>query len=256
MEPSPPEPIPALLRSREGVTLVGAGPVAREALEACLARAPATVAADGGAGALLAAGRLPDAVIGDLDSLPAEDRARIPAIRVHRVAEQDSTDFEKCLARIEAPFVLAVGFLGGRADHALAALSVLARGVGPTCVLVSETDALCHAPQRLDLDLPPGARVSLFPMASVTGVSEGLRWPIEGLAFAPSGRVGTSNEALGPVRLALDGPGMLVIVARAGLGALLAGLGLQAGAASGRRVSLGGAAPRPRRGSARGASRR
>ena len=183
----PIEPIPALVRSGIGVTLVGAGPVAPEALDDCLARAPMMVAADGGARALLAAGRMPEAVIGDLDSLGSEDRARVPEARLHRIAEQDSTDFEKCLTRIEAPFVLAVGFLGGRADHALAALSVLARGVGPPCVLVSETDALCHAPARIDLDLPAGARVSLFPMAPVRGASEGLRWPIEGLAFAPSG---------------------------------------------------------------------
>ena len=224
--PDPTEPIPALFRARGGVTLVGAGPVAREVVLECLSRAPAAVAADGGARALLEAGRAPDAVIGDLDSLEPEARARIPEARVHRIAEQDSTDFEKCLARIDAPFVLAAGFLGGRADHALAALSVLARGVGPRCVLVSETDALCHAPARLDLDLPAGTRVSLFPMAPAAGASEGLRWPIEGIAFAPAGRVGTSNEALGPTRLAFDGPGMLVIVPRAHLGALVAGLGV------------------------------
>ena len=226
----PPEPASPLLRSRRGVTLVGAGPVAREALGECLARAPGAVAADGGAGPLLAAGRVPDAVIGDLDSLASPDRARIPGGRIHRIAEQDSTDFEKCLVRIEAPLVLAVGFLGGRTDHALAALSVLARGVGPRCVLVSETDAVCHAPGRLDLHLAAGARVSLFPMAPVAGRSEGLRWPIGGIAFAPAGRVGTSNEALGgAVRLLFSGPGMLVIVSRADLGALLAGLGAQPG---------------------------
>ena len=213
-----------VLRTRERVALVGAGPVAAEALGDCLSRARLAVAADGGAGALLAAGRVPDAVIGDLDSLAPADREAIAPGRLHRVAEQDSTDFEKCLSRIEAPLVLATGFLGGRADHALAAMSVLARGVGPPCVVVSERDAVCHAPARLALDLAPGTRVSLFPMAPVTGASEGLRWPIGGLAFAPAGRIGTSNEALGPVRLALDGPGMLVVVPRAALDALIDGL--------------------------------
>lgn len=221
----PDAPAP-LLRSEAPVALVGAGPVPPEALADCLARAGAAVAADGGAGVLLAAGRVPDAVIGDLDSLSARDRALLPAGRVHRVAEQDSTDFEKCLLRIDAPLVLATGFLGARADHALAALSVLARGVGPPCVVLSVEDAVCHLPARLALDLAPGTRVSLFPMAPVAGLSEGLRWPIEGIAFKPAGRVGTSNEALGgSVRLAMNGPGMLLIVPRAALGALLAGLG-------------------------------
>ena len=225
MRPDPASlPIVPVLRTDRAVTLVGAGPVDPAVLRRCLALTGAAVAADGGAGALLAAGRAPDAVVGDLDSLPPEDRSRVPSGRIHRVAEQDSTDFEKALARIEAPLVLAVGFLGGRADHGLAALSVLARGVGPPCVVVSPTDAVVHAPASLDLDVAAGTRVSLFPMAPVTGRSEGLRWPIEGLAFAPMGRVGTSNEALGPVRLRMDGPGMLVIVPHEALEALLAGL--------------------------------
>ena len=221
MRPGP----PPVLRSRDPVALIGAGPVPGDVLHECLSRAGAVVAADGGAGALLAAGRAPDAVVGDLDSLSAADRERIPPGRVHRVAEQDSTDFEKALSRIDAPLVLAAGFLGGRADHALAALSVLARGVGPPCAIVSARDAVAHLPARISLDLAAGTRVSLFPMAPVTGRSDGLRWPIEGIAFAPAGRVGTSNEATGPVRLEMDGPGMLLIVPRAALDALIAGLG-------------------------------
>lgn len=221
--PLPPHPGP-LLRTRSWVTLAGAGPVDAEVLRDCLARAPVAAAADGGADALLAAGRLPDAVIGDLDSLTEAGRAAIPPERLHPIAEQETTDFEKCLLRIEAPLVLAAGFLGGRVDHAMAALSVLARGVGAPCILVSRHDVACHAPGRIGLDLPAGLRVSLFPMAPVTGVSEGLRWPIDGIAFAPGGPIGTSNEALGRVRLAMDGPGMLVIAPRAALDAMAAGL--------------------------------
>lgn len=218
-----PSPAPLVVSDRP-VTLVGAGPVEADVLEDCLSRGPVAVAADGGARALLAAGRVPDAVIGDLDSLDVRDRAAVPPGRLHRVAEQDTTDFEKCLLRIDAPLVLSTGVLGGRADHAMAALSVIARGVGPPCVVVSGEDAACHVPAGLALDLAAGARVSLFPMAPVTGRSEGLRWPIEGIGFAPGGRIGTSNEAVGPVRLAMDGPGMLVIVPRGDLDALIAGL--------------------------------
>ncbi len=54
-------------------------------------------------------------------------------------------------------------------------------------------------------------------MAPVTGQSEGLRWPIDGLAFAPNGRVGTSNAVTGPVALRFDGDGMLVILPRTAL---------------------------------------
>ena len=51
----------------------------------------------------------------------------------------------------------------------------------------------------------------------MTGRSQGLRWPIDGLDFAPSGRIGTSNEVTGPVVLVFDGPGMLVITPREAL---------------------------------------
>jgi len=59
-----------------------------------------------------------------------------------------------------------------------------------------------------------GDIVSLFPMGDVLGVgSEGLKWPINGLEFTPSGQIGTSNEALGgPMKIRLNGKKMLLIL--------------------------------------------
>ncbi len=165
---------------------------------------------------------MPSAVIGDLDSLGADALARIPADRLHRIEEQDSTDFDKALSHIVAPLVLAVGFAGARLDHELAVYNALVRLADRPAVVIGEHDICFHAPPRLRLDLPTGTRVSLFPMAAVTGHSTGLRWPIKGLVFAPDGRVGTSNQASGgPVTLAMDGPGMLVILPRLMLRAVI-----------------------------------
>jgi thiamine pyrophosphokinase len=62
-------------------------------------------------------------------------------------------------------------------------------------------------------------------MAPVTGRSTGLEWPIDGLAFAPAGLIGTSNRATArTVHLDMDGPGMLVILPRARLDAALRSL--------------------------------
>ncbi|MGB2893545.1 MAG: thiamine pyrophosphokinase, partial [Albidovulum sp.] len=72
--------------------------------------------------------------------------------------------------------------------------------------------------------LTAGTRVSLFPMAAVAGRATGLRWPIEGLDFRPDGRIGTSNQAEGPVDMAFARPGMLVILPRAALLAAIEGL--------------------------------
>lgn len=206
-----------------GVTLIGGGALSAAELREALALAPVVMAADGGADQALAHGIMPDAVVGDFDSLSDAARRRIAPERLHHVAEQNSTDFAKCLMRLRAPFVLAVGFSGQRLDHTLAALHVMVRHPRPPVVLVAAEDITFLAPPVLRLDLPAGARVSLFPMGQAHGTSRGLRWPIDGIAFAPDTRVGTSNEALGPVSLTLDGP-MLVMLPREFLALAVAAL--------------------------------
>lgn len=203
-----------IVQTREMVTLLGGGKVSAADLAMARALAPVMVAADGGANTALSAGWMPDAVIGDFDSITAQARAEIPDARQHVIAEQETTDFEKCLSRIEAPLVLGLGFLGARLDHALAALVGLGRLHQRPCVLLGAEDIVFVGPPRLTLDLPLGSRLSLFPVGPVTGTSAGLKWPIAGMDFAPHVRIGTSNEVTGPVDLTFDAPRMLVILAR------------------------------------------
>ncbi|MGI3163209.1 thiamine diphosphokinase [Pseudooceanicola sp. 200-1SW] len=206
-----------VVTSAQAVALVGGGAVGDAVLDRILALTGPRVAADGGAAALLSRGHMPDAVVGDMDSLAAPVRAQVPAGRVHHIAEQTSTDFEKCLTRIAAPLVLGTGFLGPRADHMLAALSGMAAHPDRPCLLASDSDVAFLAPPVLHLDRPGGERLSLFPLAAVGGTSEGLEWPIDGLAFAPDGRIGTSNRVTGPVTLRFAAPGMVVILPVAAL---------------------------------------
>lgn len=215
-----------LFRASTPVTLVGGSGADRAVLAQALAFAPALVAADGGADHALAAGYAPQAVIGDMDSISGAARARIDPARFHPVTEQDSTDFDKCLRSIHAPFVIAVGFDGNRMDHALAAFNTLARHPAQACILLGTHDAVFLAPARpLNLALDPGTRLSLFPMGPVRGQGAGLRWPIEGIDFAPGGRIGTSNEvAAHPVRLHFNAARMLVIVPATALAAVVSAL--------------------------------
>lgn len=200
---------------------------APDALLPWLGMVNAVVAADSGADVLHAAGVMPDAVIGDLDSVAAATLAALPEDIVHHIAEQDSTDFDKCLRNLETPLVIGLGFLGARVDHDLAALTVLARRAEQRCVLVGAEDLMLLCPPELALDLPAGCRVSLFPLGAVTGRSEGLRWPIDGLEFAPALRGGTSNEATGRVHLWMDAPRMLLILPRSAWGPVQAALAAQ-----------------------------
>lgn len=226
----------SIVQSATGVTLLGGGDFAHADLDMALNLAPVLVAADGGADSALAVGRLPEAVIGDFDSISPAARAAIPADRQHPVSEQDSTDFGKCLALVEAPFLIGLGFAGLRMDHTLSVMTALAAYPHQRCVILGSEDVIFLCPPRLSLPLAAGSRLSLFPMGPASGHSTGLRWPIDGLDFAPAGRIGTSNEATGPVSLQIDGP-MLVLLPRDSLSlalqALAPGLVPQAGPPAG-----------------------
>jgi thiamine pyrophosphokinase len=224
--------VDVIVETSDFVTIVGPSDPKPEDIDEALRLAPVLVAADGGAQFALASGHTPDAVIGDFDSIPANVADAVPAGRLHRIAEQDSTDFEKCLSRIRAPLCLAIGFTGRRIDHELAVYSTLLRFADRACIVVGSDDIAFAAPARLTLDLPAGLRVSLFPFAPVRGTSSGLRWPIDAVAFDPRGPIGTSNEATGPVTLTFRDPGMLVILPREALPAAMTGL--RAGTAAAR----------------------
>lgn len=208
------------------VTLLGGGSVRMADLNAALHHAPVLVAVDGGADVALGAGLTPAAIVGDLDSISSESRRKVSPETLYEVFEQDTTDFDKALRRLAVPLVLAVGFTGARLDHELAVFHTLAARPERRCIVVGERDIVFLAPPRLQLDLTPGTRVSLFPMAEVTGGSEGLRWPIDGLAFHPARRIGTSNAvACAPVLLRTDRPAMLVILPRDALEPAIRALG-------------------------------
>lgn len=215
-----------LITTSGGVTLLGGGEPAPGALAAALSRAPLLVAADGGADRALAAGRVPERVIGDMDSISAAARARL-ADRLVQVPAQDDTDLDKALDRIAADFVLALGVTGGRLDHTLAAMSSLMRRPRVRAVLWGGEDLCFLLPPRLELALPPGMRLSLYPMAPVRCRGEGLVWPTDPHDFRPEGMIGTSNTVgEGPVRLEPEGPALLCLTPPEALDAVLEGLRL------------------------------
>lgn len=194
------------------VTLIGGAEVSEPVLNRARSLAPLVVAADGGAMAALVNGVVPRAVIGDFDSLTDDMRSQLPKEALHLIPEQDTTDFDKCLRNIAAPLVVGIGFSGKRLDHQLAAYNTLVRHPDRPCLLLGVEELVFLCPPSIRLDLKTGCPVSLFPMGAVEGVSDGLQYPIDGLNFAPDGRVGTSNTALGAVDISVTSPKMLVIL--------------------------------------------
>lgn len=215
------------LRFSKPVTLIGGGDLQEDVLQTALAMAPVLVAADGAADRLVALGYQPDAVIGDMDSISDLGTWKARGIDLVHLSEQDTTDFEKCLYSIAAPWFAAVGFTGRRMDHTLAVFHAMLRHPNKQVVLLSEEDTIALVPAAgLEIFVKPGDRVSFFPLVPVTGVrSAGLKWPIEGIEMEAGCQIGTSNMAAeAQISAKFDRLGALVIVDQAHVRALLKAL--------------------------------
>ena len=209
------------------ITVVGGGALDQVMLSEACALAPRLIAADGAADRLATWGLMPEMVIGDMDSVT--DLAHWQAVtQVVHLPEQDTTDFEKCLYATDAPLYLGAGFTGRRVDHMLAVFHALLHYPDKRVVLLGEVEvmALIPAGVTLSLILEKGAVVSLYPLLPSAGItSDGLKWPIDGLAMAPGQAIGTSNEAVTDnISVQFSTAGVLIMLERRFLRALTNGL--------------------------------
>lgn len=198
------------------VTILGGAGFSNMDLEECVMSASILIAADGGANFLNKKKYKLSHIIGDLDSLNNKTYWESHGTNFVSLSEQETTDFEKCLYSISAPTYFCIGFIGRRADHFLAACSILVKYHFKNVILIGSHDIIFHVPKTFEIVLPLGTRLSLFPMDQITGLSSsGLKWSLSGLEFHPSKRIGTSNHTSSEiVRIALSNSGMLLILPR------------------------------------------
>lgn len=183
------------------------------------------IAADGGTRHALAAGVTPDVVIGDLDSLSSEERARVEATgsRIIRFSpRKDETDLELALqhaASAGATEIIVLAALGGRLDQTVANLLLLAlpeiNGIDVRVVEGAQTAFLIQ--NETFIQGQPGDTVSLIPLGgdAVGVTAEGLEWPLQEdtLRFGPARGVSnvlTAEQARVRVRQGL----LLCVVTR------------------------------------------
>ena len=202
--------ISPIFHSESPISILGGAEISREDLNNSRKATDAIVAADGGARHAIKHDLVPDVVIGDLDSLSAEAREAC-AGRIHHITDQDTTDFEKVILRVDAPLMIGLGFLGGRLDHTVATLNVLVRHVTRPIVLRSEPDVVFAIPAgRTELPLPAGCPFALLPMAPARATTQGLVWDMADQPTAMDGLVSSSNAVKdGPVQIDLTAPAIV-----------------------------------------------
>jgi thiamine pyrophosphokinase len=210
------------------IAIVGGGMIEIELLQELAGQGVALIGADGGGDAIGAAGLVPAAIIGDLDSLVDRGAWEKRTLVLH-VPDQITTDFQKALAATAAPLTLALGMTGKRLDHTLAALSaVLEYAPRRKILLVDEVDVAAAVVGPIGFSAAKGERVSLHPLVPVRFArSTGLLYPLDGLRLAPGGLLGTSNEATGgEVRIEpVDRVPWLLLLGRLRLLDLMAAMG-------------------------------
>ncbi len=205
------------LHTTAPILLVGAAPAYDGMVSKVLPYVESVIAVDGGLGACRAEGVRPDAVIGDLDSVSADDLDWLGSDRCVQAKDQNQTDLQKALAATQAPLVLAVGFLGGRLDHQMAAMTAILQADKPV-ILINDTELCFVAPGHLDMHIPDGSPVAFFPLAPCRVETQGVTYPLKDAAMAPDGLISTSNHMNGDrLQVWTVGRGLMVILPVAAL---------------------------------------
>ena len=193
-----------------------------------------TIAADSGLDLALALGLGVDIVVGDMDSVDAANLAMATRRGVRMVrhrSDKEETDLELALglasARSPERIHVLVG-AGGRLDHALANLAVLASPRWKCSSVSAHVGAARVWVVRGTLDLPLGLRdpLALQPIGGPAhGVTtEGLSYPLTDATLDPFAGRGIANVVVAePVRVTVGDGVVLAISAptrSTGLGAV------------------------------------
>lgn len=203
---------------RRPVLVAGAPLCWSERLAVLATSADPLLAADSGADHLARIGLRPAAVIGDLDSISSATRKWLgDEILISRPG-QDRTDLDKALEHaletLGLPELTVIAALGGRSDHEVGNLGLLARlHMGDRLrfegfdrrVLAIEGEAVLAA--------RPGEVWSFWSYNPTILVSvEGVRWPVRDAPLDASGRPSISNRAVdNQVRVVAKGGPVLVM---------------------------------------------
>ena len=140
------------------------------------------VCCDGAADRYIATGRVPDAIVGDGDSISAANREKFAHL-LHIIAEQESNDQTKAVRFLMEQGkrrIAIVGATGKREDHTIGNISLLIEYARAGCDVCSFTDHGVFIPCNgtTTQKCRKGQQVSIFSITARELSAEGLLYPI------------------------------------------------------------------------------
>jgi thiamine pyrophosphokinase len=161
--------------------------------------------------------RLPDVVVGDMDSLSQSMKEKYSDIIV-QIDEQEHNDQTKAfrwvldnLSGIGSIYIL--GATGEREDHTIGNISLLMEyartydldAMGITLEMVSDHSTIFAITDTYEMECGEGRKVSIFsPDNSLRIKSEGLEWPTDGVVFDNWWKATLNRASQDKVRLELS----------------------------------------------------
>ena len=171
--------------------------------------------------------RLPDAVVGDMDSLPHTLAEKYSNIIV-KVDEQEDNDQTKAVRYVLSHFkdidaIHILGATGKREVHTLGNLSLLmeyTRAFGidgltstPTIDIVSDRCTALAVTDSCTLEVGEGRPISIITADNSLRIrSEGLEWPTDDVVFDNLWKATLNRASADAVRLAFSHPSMALII--------------------------------------------
>ena len=143
---------------------------------------PYIVCCDGAADSFIATGAVPNAIVGDGDSISSENKERFSHL-LHIISEQESNDQTKairfCLEQGKKRIAI-VGATGKREDHSIGNISLLIEYARAGVEVFSFTDYGVFIPCNGNTThrCRKGQQVSIFSITAKNMRAEGLLYPI------------------------------------------------------------------------------
>lgn len=169
--------------------------------------------------------RLPDAIIGDMDSLSPAAQKEYGSLIV-RVDDQDTNDQTKAFRHVIGNFrdVTDIFFLaatGKREDHTIGNMSLLMEYAGYPEVtdrgirlqMISDFSTILPVTDSISMECGQGRAISIFsPDSSLRICSEGLRWPTDNVVFDNWWKATLNRASEDTVKLTFSHPSIALIV--------------------------------------------